>query len=290
MLKITLHDEPLLRWFMFKPFLWRFVRADLTRLDQYQDQALLDAIYTHIKMANRVAKTTCPGRFNDLDAITVQMLERRKAPVRLHDVAVSSGITALELYQRLRAANIAPDYHISDKYARLQFVQNGALTRIYDADRQLIQVYCAGLFADHQTRWFFPLSKLLFLQARRWPLPETFSGDLLLYDRKVIAALESGILQHQDYDVFTTPMSGRYDYVRCMNLLNSAYFSEPRLQKAVLNLSRSLKPGGILQIGRSLFPNGENRVSFYRRDGGRLRLIHHHQGGSEIHDLIKRVA
>ena len=89
------------------------------------------------------------------------------------------------------------------------------------------------------------------------------------------------------YDLFDGDVRENYNYVRCMNVLNRAYFSAERLKPAVERLLSSLEEGGILQIGLTLENEDETQiVSFYRKTSNGLKLVRALNGGSELDDIV----
>jgi hypothetical protein len=258
---------------------------NLLSLNSLQDVDLQAAIVSDVWVADGTSKQTAPGRFRDCDQVAVRLLRATASPV-VHDVGVSTGVTSLELRRALLPRH--PRMHISDKFNVLYFQQSGLLTKIFDARGSLMHAYVGRVLASRDLRAKYFVSRWLYGLAKRIPLSGALHEIPLLHFgvRELIAEGELTLLE---YDVFETEIVQKFDYVRCMNVLNLCYFPAPRIAQGLRNLTQSLKPGGILQIGRTQKHSSQNSVGFYRREGNRLRLIEELNGGSELKVLIDEV-
>jgi hypothetical protein len=265
----------------------RIVRGDLLLLPVIQDRELADRIVSAV-WVDRVAlsKETAAGRFRDLDDLLIDLTQQVSNTV-IHDVGVSNGITSLELLERFHARALWPTFYISDKFARCLCVQRGPVTRIYDSYGTLIQGRVGILLADPQASWRFAVSRLLFfLLARAKPrLSQSKVVEMLLYSRSVKDALEAGAMTHLDYDVFSSYVDIKFDVVRCMNTITRKYFTRDRIRDALSNLGRSLKPSGLLLVGRTL-PNARNDATVFRLVADRFVPLLVVNEGADIHDIV----
>jgi hypothetical protein len=287
MFKITVSSERLFRRLSKNSILSRLVRADPRLLQVIRDPELTDRIISSFVVDGaRISKETVAGRFRDLDGILTDQLRGVAHPV-IHDAAVSSGTTSLELLNRLRAEGISPRLYISEKFARCLHVQRGPVARLYDEYGSLLYAHIGIVSADPLSSWRFPVSRLLFraLAAKTPRMTDAAVHDILLYDRSVRDALESGALTHLDYDIFVNAVDIRFDVVRCMNTITSMYFSPERIAQGVANLRRSLKPCGLLLLGRTL-PSGRNNATFFRLKDDCFVPERVVNDGADIHDIV----
>jgi hypothetical protein len=269
----------------------RLIRADPCLLNVTRDRKLADGIISSFFVDGaRISKETAIGRFHDLDGLLASRLREVPNPL-IHDVAVSNGITSLDLLNRLRAERITPRLYISDKFNRSFYVQRGPVARLYDGYGALLYGRVGVVLADPLSSWRFPVSRLLFriLGALTPRLTGEAVHEILLYDRSVRDALESGALTHLDYDVFLSPVDIRFDFVRCMNTITRKYVSPQRIAQAVANLRRTLKPCGLLLVGRTL-PSGRNDATFFRLKEGRFVPAKVVNDGADIHDIVVGLA
>jgi len=143
------------------------------------------------------------------------------------------------------------------------------------------------MLADDCLPWRWILSKLLFRWVRPRPshaLPA--KREILLYHPTLRRLLDEQRIRELACDILFRPAPMPSLFVRCMNLLNRASFSDPVIRRALDNLRASLTNGGILQFGRTL-PGGRNAVSFYRRVGDHLRWLQDVNGGWELRQLLE---
>jgi hypothetical protein len=90
------------------------------------------------------------------------------------------------------------------------------------------------------------------------------------------------IRQHSVFE----PAPEAVHVVRTMNILNRSYFNEARLQEGARCVCRSLLPGGIWIVGRTVHEQPpEHRASLLERTAGGFRLLERYGGPSEVEDL-----
>jgi hypothetical protein len=112
---------------------------------------------------------------------------------------------------------------------------------------------------------------------------------LLLYEPSVRDAIELGTLTELDYDIFHSSVNIQFDVIRCMNTITRRYFPPQRIAQALANLKGSLKPSGLLLVGRTL-PGGRNDATFFRLTRGCLAPERVVNGGADIHDIVVGLA
>jgi hypothetical protein len=231
-----------------------------------------------------VFKLTEKDRFRDLETATVRHLSYA-GPHRVHDVAVSSGITSLELFNLLERQHMAFHLTVSDRSSA--YSQTGfAVSRIYDEDGRLVEASIFGILALPGLSWRFPVSKLLGIALASRPIRPGTARPLLLFDPRLVDLVDEGRVELIDYDLFKTQVYDRFTFVRCMNVLNRVYFPDDALLQGVLGLRDSLVDGGVLLLGRTDGMGGSNLATFLRRRGARLEVLESVGGGSDILDSL----
>ena len=284
MLVLCTRSEAFARFAINLPGARRWLRVPLDHLSVFRDDDVIDWIYRQIGLGSGVTKQTHRGRFDAVDATTVRWINELNLR-DVHDVGVSSGITSLDLWERLRAEHPGSSLTISDKYAQFHRSLDSVVHRIYESDGDLLCSYVGPLYGDGHVTWKFPLSALLHRWARKQPRGRT--EPFLLYHPRVIELLDQGAIRHTQFDVLAADSpADAYDYVRCMNLLNLSYFSEDDIRRGVRALWNTLNPGGVLQIGRT-DQTLRNDVSFYRKSAAGLEIIEQIGSGSEIDSIVR---
>ena len=283
MLIFAIRNERLLEKLRRRNFLGKFFTLRVEELDTACDRGLVDHLYKSFYVDNDVSKETSAGRFADIDTRTISLLKRDSENL-IHDVGVSSGITSLDLYDRLEREGYRFKLYISDKFARFHCTGH-AIRRIYDSDNVLTRAYVFSLLVDGKLHPKYFVSKYAYKLIKLIPFKGNASGEIVLYDQRLRSLLEQGLVSETDYDVFRGgPPEMQFDFVRCMNLLNRSYFSDAEISRAIDNLKASLKESGVLLIGRTN-AEGKNNASFFRRNQDCLNWIEDFNEGSEIKEL-----
>lgn len=284
MVKIVIKNESFMKFIRRYPNLRKLFVFRINHIHNVKNDALRSELYDAIYTENKTAKSTRVKRFEDIDAFSLKYLAADRNTV--HDIAVSNGVTSVELFNAINRCGKNTEFYISDKY-NTYYMAGKIITRIYGSDKKLICGYFAFLLADCHVNSIFFLSHLLFHVLKIFPVPGQLYKISLL-DRKTVAYIEQGIIREIDYDVFSTMIEDTFTFVRCMNLLQIPYFDEEHISIALKNIKFSLRDSGIFQIGRTL-QNGTNNVSFYRKLDDKFILIEHVNRGYENNALVVSV-
>lgn len=290
MLKIIIDDINLYKFFKKHKISSKIFALSVQKIEELTDPVLHSLAVSELQTPESPTKQTSSSRFHDIDKELKGFLRADKQ-YKIHDMGVSNGITSFELYRYLKASNIDFRLYISDKYNRVWSVRKGPVSLCLANDHQLV---CGDLFGiacmpSISLKYFISnlLGKLLqsFLTHESIAVAEKELKEINLLFGPVQQLIANGEIECINCDIFETRFNASFDIVRCMNLLNLAYFPKSKIRIAIDNVNLSLKEYGLLQIGRTL-PNGVSTVSFYRKERGSLRLIHECNGGSELKSLI----
>ncbi len=265
------------------------VFLDLRLLEGVTNAKIFAKAITQIKLANGIYKTTKPGRFHDVDDLLIQHLSEEKC-YKVHDTAVSDGITSLELFKKLTSRNIELDYFISDKFAKFYFHNRWYGGLLCDADGHVIYGHVMGVQAFRGTSWLYTVSKLLGYMLPR-QITNNGGEEIITLDNQVTALIKTKELDFVEFDVFeNSSQPAKYDVVRCMNLLNPGVFSEEMLLSGIKNLGRNLSEDGLLLLGHTHIKSARNHVSFFRRRNSQLIKIHDLNDGYLLKEIVESIA
>jgi hypothetical protein len=275
-----------------------------------------ERIMTDISLSNQVTRTTFSGRFADLDE-SVQSLLMKVFPFQqelaVHDWAVSGGMTSLEWFQRLRTDFPGVAFEASDSTLYLVEARRRGEVYILEPDGRPIQYTRPPFVVSlvQMNHWIYPINRLVQTHAKRqwervaphvkipdWdgldgePAPVkqhqfTLSRLPILHPAVLAARCEAfRIRRHSVFSALSEPV----DVIRTMNILNRAYFNDTRLLEGISAVERSLKPGGIWIVGRTIeeHPPHHNATVFrkHARGWGPLLRI---GDGAEIEPLIQNL-
>lgn len=283
MLKFCVADPRLFLRLRTIPLFRYFLAFKLPAFVNAKNDDLSAELYSCLRYGDVTGKRTYRGRFSDIDGATVNFLSE---PFVFHDVAVSSGVTSCELFEKIRSSGKAGSFVVSDKFSEIE-VSDGVITRVYDNGGKLLNTYAFGMLFDPKLSWFFLFSKILYF-------PISMIRDsgrkhrVSLFVPGLIEYIDSGKIRYLYYDVFKTQVKEEFTFVRCMNILIQRYFSEARIMEGITNIRNSLKEGGVLLVGRTT-PQGVHLASFFRKEAGALVPLLELSGGSEIGHIINKM-
>lgn len=284
MIKVVVGSAKTFLFLNSLPVVRKFFVCDIRKLENIGDDVLRCAAISTISTSNDTMKTTCVGRFSDLNEFVFEFINNRE-PCVIHDVAISNGVTSVELYEYLLLKKNDFKMCISDKFSTFN-VQGKYFCKICDADFNPSFYYLIGIYFSSALSWKFFVSKYFYFFLRLFRFSKTSEyKEISVFSKKMVSLINDGKIRHIEYDIFESKIFNKFNFVRCMNVLNKAYFRDDLILKGIANIFLSLKNGGLLQIGRT-DDYGVNSVSFYRRSGSKLELEKVVNNGSELHDLI----
>jgi len=270
-----------LNWVYEFPVLKYFFVVHIDRLRAIDSEKIIENFFRFLYVTDGPSKQTKQGRFATLNENAAKYLH--DGEIKVHDVGVSNGITSLELNQYLAKMGKNAKLTISDKFSRFT-VKKGRVTKVYDADNNLMFGYIFGAVASKNMKTFF-ISKWLFSMLERFSDGKDIY-TISLFHPMVMNAIEANELKEIEYDIFTSKNACEYDFVRCMNVLNLGYFGSEMNVVGLRNLVDSLKENGLLLVGRTS-QNGEQNATFYRKEQDRLKVLEHINAGTEIQHLAE---
>lgn len=246
-------------------------------------------LMNNILLDNGVAKTTQPGRFAEIDSWLAQNLH--ESCVSIHDIAVSSGITSLELKQKLESDGYKVNLSISDKFMSLRYFKRNFITYYYDIDGNFVLGNIFGIVAQRNCNKFFFITRLLskVMSKNAKKCFDNSLPELLLLHPEVCSSIDQKEVTFINYDIFKTSIYNEFDVVRAMNILNPIYFDVNEIKRAVRLIFSSLKEGGVLIVGRTHLEDKKNHVSVYEKKDGLFKHIKSFNGGSEVSKNIELI-
>jgi hypothetical protein len=255
-----------------------------------------DQFFHHLRLPNGTYKTTAHGRLTALDRWLVSKLV--EPDVSLLDVAVSSGVTTVELLEAMDSAGIRVNATVCDLciHARIRHLALG-LEVLIDSQGYILQVASRlGVKGrPHDPRGsvrrlglasVFRLLEAACRVTENLPRESDIPVQLLsrrLRQRADVLVFEQDIFERREDWV------GRFSVVRAANILNRDYFNESRLIQGIQNLQSYLQLGGFLLVGRT-DEESETNASLLQLTPAGLVLIDRFGTGSEVELLALSTA
>ena len=247
--------------------------------------------------SNGTRRTTCRQRMQDVDATTLDLLQRchqQRTDLLMQDRGASSCLTSAEFAGCLFRAFPYANLEASD---RLLWVFRISLAKgkayIVEPDGEPLQYICppfvVSLNAYKPER--SPLRRIIAAQGNRlfrqlgFPkVCQTHKMDRISCIHPEAASLSKKDSRFQIRIRSVFEHSSGLDVLRTMNVLNKDYFSLEKLVEGVHAAFQSLKPGGLWIVGRTL-GDRTNHVTFLRRAERQFEVTARIGKGSEIEEL-----
>lgn len=258
-----------------------------------------DEFFGALKLGNNTFKLTASGRFAELDDGLAGALSRFSARVdQVLDIGVSSGVTTLDLYERLKragqavritATDVAIDAYIVTPFPRCRVLVDGEGHVLqYDLFDRALRPWRRRL--DWISGMILVRGLANRICGRRASEMMRTSGPSAGQRVTLVSPRLSGndaIDMVQDDVLARNPaFTGRFDVVRAANILNRNYFEPAALSRALQNVIAYMSgPGAWLLLGRTR-PGSGHHATLFRMDArGRLVVIERFGAGSEIEVL-----
>jgi hypothetical protein len=270
-----------------------------------QLEQLERAFFCNIILANGTFKTTNHRRLDDLNALLRGQLPPER-PLRVMDVAVSSGVSTAEWAADLQDHGIAHEMTAGDLMVDaflitvrpnlrvlidkaghlLQLDVRGTAIRTPFRKRHLARYGLSILAAKAAAAMFKPTLREL---SRRKP----GSGSLQKWGMgcEPLKLVSSSLRKFPDISIveddilLNTAYARCFNVVRAANILNRVYFSDAILTAMLSNLRGRLMPHGLLVICRTNEQQVNNATIFRLSEHGTFEVAARLNAGSEIEDL-----
>jgi hypothetical protein len=268
----------------------RSVLLEPQRWSAPERSAVEARFFKGICLPNGTHKTTAAARLADVDA-KLDALLGDASSVHLLDVGISSGVTTLELLERLErggrpVTGVGIDiqlYAYLDRLLGMDVLHDGRGNIL-----QLATPWCAKGRPDPALRSVRShLLRALIATCERVRCGRPGSR---------VALVTRGLLERQDFRILehdvTQPIDlppGSFDVIRAANILNRSYFPAKVIERIVSNLVPLLKEDGLLLVCRTDGRDGSNHATIFRKQaapGRRLHPVARIGNGSEIEAIL----
>jgi len=251
-------------------------------------------------LRNGVYRTTLANRMTStLPRLLSLARELGPHPVRVLDVACSSGISTLEMHQAFVEGGVPCETCGTDLLLWVDFVRrDDGVGVLFDHGGQVLQVEI-GKWAS-PWRWR-PRDRVLrprlVARARRVvekdlePFRAALHGPVAGHRAAKVSLLSSQVegvagLRFVEEDILQPRVTGPFSLIRAANILNLGYFDADGIRRMARALGDRLQEGGALVIVRSEGPRPINRGTVFRRREGRLVAEAHMNSGSEAAGIV----
>jgi len=258
------------------------------------------AFFAGLLLRNGVYKTTEEHRMDSVLPMIVGSARALAArPLRVLDVACSSGVTTVELHKSFADAGfevetvgtdltLEADYVVRDDGAALLFDSRGAVLQV-----ELGAWASPWRFRPRDLMWQTPRvarAKALiareaeaFRAARHGAVPGYEATRVTLLAG---ATLAEPAVRFVEEDILEPVAEGPFDLVRVANLLTRGAFDPDTLRRMVTLVAGRVAPGGLLLILRSHGSPPVHHGTLFRLRGTRFEEAERIGEGSEVAALV----
>lgn len=205
-----------------------FLRCSPLVLDSISNPELFTNIVATLSIGP-THKTTGSGRHNSLNMIIFGFTDCFKH-INFADIGVSDGIASLDIYSKIKPK--LGYFYLLDKYPYLRYTREWYGYNFYNTDGDLVYIQIFNLFLLH----VFMIFKLKSRDSKREAGRVSFDNPLL----------KEKNLKVTQFDLFKDRLEHKVNVVKCANVLNSPYFTNEQIFKALKNISKSMMDGGYL--------------------------------------------
>ena len=257
---------------------------------------LEERFFRLIHLPNGTYKTTAVNRLSEIDTALCECLKDRPKELNILDVAVSSGVTSLELLDTLTQQGFNPHLTASDLsiHAVLSSLPFG-IEVLRDSEGRILQVASPPIVKGRPHDPFSSLFRAALQGAIVFLETLINIGILRCRDSKEVRLVSPRLLNKPEITIIQYDLNddkpewhAQFDVVRAANILNDTYFSSTVLMRMFNHLSSYVKPNGFLVLSRTLdSDNSTHGTIFNLMADGSFRVASRIGKGSELEYLIR---
>jgi hypothetical protein len=268
---------------------------------------IFEDITSRTTTSNGINRTSFARRFEDLDAVTLEWMQRlfpADADLRIQDRAASHCLTSWELAQRIFALFPRASLEASDRVLHLQELSlSSGQTYIMEPDGKPLQYIRPPIvvsLSGNEPR-HYPVNRLIarwaawrFRRMRLMAGSQSGSAGILsvrklscVHPVAARAAASDARFEIRERSVFDATAAGCH-VLRTMNILNRAYFSPEQLSHAASAAFEAVCLNGLWIVGRTLEEDLTNHATFFARREQGWEVLGRFGAGSEIEEFLPR--
>jgi len=273
-----------------------------------KDMEMFECIQFRLRTSNGTFRTTFRNRFRDLDAAVTNLLRstyRTDAHICVQDRAASHALTSFEWAEQLFQAFPGAELEASDSMLYFWAVSLAAgETYILEPSGKPLQwikpPFVVSLCQREPLR--YPLNHFIAARAkrrfRRFRLESRLENlcragrdgaNKICCVHPKARSLASGNPRFRIVTRSIFEYTPGIDVLRTMNILNKSYFSVNQISDGMEAAFRSLKPGGIWIVGRTLEHDLSNHATVFKKEESAWKVLLRVGTGWELEELASRV-
>ncbi len=248
------------------------------------DPQLEHEFFARIMLPNGSSKRTWEHRLDDVNALLLPYVKQLASPVRILDVAASSGISSAEWYEQLASAGIQFSLTATDLTVNAFHLKLGLAEAILDKELNFIHLSFAG--RGMRPNVALPLGIITVL-LKKYLVFRMANGAKYILPIKLVTKrlLEGAFALIEDDLLKDNGLEQTFDVIRAANILNLSYFPESILRRIISNLKARLSDNGLLIVCRTK-ADRSNHCTVFRFRMGAFTPLAKIGDGSEVEHLV----
>lgn len=248
-------------------------------LNSPYDPRLEKEFFSRVLLPNGTFKTTTDHRLDDLNALVLPLIKSLPfTPLRIADVAASSGVSSAEWHDQLLEAGVDFTMLATDLTTTALHVKKEFAEGLFDEGLRPLHLSAFGRVMPPKAR--FPAG--LIPAALSWYLRIGSRHNVVSLMSK--RATTSSRFKVENDDI-TAPSSVRFHVLRAANILHYQYFDKAQLCAIMANLKGRLVDGGLFIVCRTV-ANGSNHGVACKLVSDKFTVLDRIGDGSEIEPLL----
>jgi hypothetical protein len=250
--------------------------------------------FANIRLKNGTYKRTYSHRLDDLNDLVLRFLPPDR-PLKVMDVAVSSGISTLEWMDHLQQAGIEHHMTASDITLEAALVSIGKNLRVlvdstgyplqFDIRGKAIPNPPGGANLARYGLDLLVIKAVLALGVHGFGVNYT---PIDLVSPRLVRP--SNLRLVEEDSLYSTGFQKSFHVLRAANILNRYYFTDGQLAGILARLGSRLMPGGIFIVCRTNDHRRNHGTIFLLNGAGRFEVLARIGNGSHIEDLVVGIA
>lgn len=259
-----------------------------------------EEFFSSLMMRNKTYKTTYSGRFSDINNYLIKLMNSGSLNAkRILDIGISSGVSALDLYNDMKSQGYDTTIFGTDLFidAYIVPIMPDCYAIIDDTGFPLrFDIFGTGVKPwvtshDYKTGFFLvrKFINLIFSRLAKHNFSNTAHGGVKKIELVTPRLFTSGHIFaiKDDITVYNGEFATQFDFIRAANVLNKAYFSEPMLITILRNIKRYLSGDGSSLLVLRTHEDHVNHGTLFRFNGNdSYEIVQRFGEGSEIENLV----
>jgi len=211
-------------------------------------------------------------------------VKEMQSPVRILDVAASSGISSSEWYEQLTSEGVQFSLTATDLTVNAYHLKVGLAEAILDKKLNFIHLAFAGCAMPPKAPW--PMGFIPSLLKRYLAFRMAHGANYDVPIKLLTKRLRNGNFAIVEDDLFNGDgLKQDFDVIRAANILNISYFSESILRRMISNLKVRLSNHGLLVVCRTK-ADRSNHGTIFQLQGDSFTALGRIGDGSEVEQLV----